>query len=153
MRIRLYDGDREALRHLFREADDSDREIDRYMHAGEILVADEGGEILGQLLLIPTTEPDDAPEVKSLAVVESRRGAGIGRALIEHAARRSRDRGASRLLVSTAAASTGDLRFYQRVGFRMLRVERDVFGPEQGYDGILIDGIPLRDRVWLDRAL
>ena len=152
MRIRPYDGDREALRHLFREADDSDREIDRYMHAGEVLVAEEGGEILGQLLLIPT-RPDDAPEVKSLAVVESRRGAGIGRALIEHAAQRSRDRGASRLLVSTAAASTGDLRFYQRVGFRMLRVERDVFGPEQGYDGILIDGIPLRDRVWLDRAL
>jgi GNAT superfamily N-acetyltransferase len=96
MRIRPYDGDREALRHLFREADDSDREIDRYMRAGEILVADEGGEILGQLLLIPTTEPDDAPEVKSLAVVESRRGAGIGRTLIEHAAQRSRDRGARR---------------------------------------------------------
>lgn len=153
MRIRLYDGDREALRHLFREADDSDREIDGYLHAGEILVADEDGEVLGQLLLIPATESDGAPEVKSLAVVESRRGAGIGRALIEHAARRSRDLGASRLLVSTAAASTGDLRFYQRVGFRMLRVERDVFGPEQGYDGILIDGIPLRDRVWLDRAL
>jgi GNAT superfamily N-acetyltransferase len=123
------------------------------MHAGEILVADEGGEILGQLLLIPTTEPDDAPEVKSLAVVESHRGAGIGRALIEHAAQRSRDRRARRLLVSTAAASTGDLRFYQRVGFRMLRVERDVFGPERGYEGIRIDGIPLRDRVWLDRAL
>jgi GNAT superfamily N-acetyltransferase len=153
MRIRLYDGDREALRNLFRDADDSDAAIDGYMHAGEILVAGEDGEIVGQLLLVPTTEPDEAPEVKSLAVVESRRGAGIGRALIEHAARRASERGANRLLVSTAAASTGDLRFYQRVGFRMLRVERDVFGPEQGYDGIVIDGIPLRDRVWLDRAL
>jgi len=28
MRIRLFDGDREALRHLFREADDSDAAID-----------------------------------------------------------------------------------------------------------------------------
>jgi ribosomal protein S18 acetylase RimI-like enzyme len=153
MRIRLYDGDREALRHLFRLADDSDREIDGYMAKGEVLVAEDGGEIVGQLLLTPTDEPG-AAEVKSLAVLEERQRAGIGRALIDDAAERSRRRGANRLLVSTAAASTGDLRFYQRAGFRMLRVERDVFGPEQGYaDGIVVEGIPLRDRVWLDRAL
>jgi ribosomal protein S18 acetylase RimI-like enzyme len=102
--------------------------------------------------VIPTDDPGGA-EVKSLAVLEERQGGGIGRALIDDAAERSRARQANRLLVSTAAASTGDLRFYRRVAFRMLRVERDVFGPEQGYEGVLIDGIPLRDRVWLDRAL
>lgn len=33
-------------------------------------------------------------------------------------------------------------------------VERDVFGPDAGYaEGIVIDGIPLRDRVWLDQDL
>jgi ribosomal protein S18 acetylase RimI-like enzyme len=152
MRIRLYKGDREALRHLFRLADDSDREIDGYMPTGEVFVAEDGGAIVGQLLLTPADDPG-AAEVKSLAVLEERRRGGIGRALIDAAVSRSRARGANRLLVSTAAASTGDLRFYQRVGFRMLRVERDVFGPEHGYDGIVIDGIPLRDRVWLDRAL
>jgi YycE-like protein len=35
-------------------------------------------------------------------------------------------------------------------GFRLLRVERDAFTPEAGYPAeIEIDGIPLRDRVWL----
>lgn len=36
----------------------------------------------------------------------------------------------------------------------MATVERDAFGPDSGYDeGIVIDGIPLRDRVWLDQDL
>src|SRR4051794_5906368 len=98
MRIRLYDGDREALRHLFRLADDSDRAIDGYLPEGEVLVAEDGGEIVGQLLLIATDEPG-AAEVKSLAVLEERQRAGIGRALIDDAARRSRERGKHRLLV------------------------------------------------------
>ena len=46
------------------------------------------------------------------------------------------------------------LRFYQRLGFRLLRVERDAFTPAHGYPGGLrIDGIPLRDRVWLSLTL
>ena len=63
-------------------------------------------------------------------------------------------RGLPQLLVATAAAATGTLRFYQRQGFRMLRIERDAFMPADGYpEGIAIDGIPLRDRVWLSLAL
>ena len=62
--------------------------------------------------------------------------------------------GRSRLLVATAAADIGNLRFYQRVGFRMRSVERDAFTPATGYeDGLEIDGIRLRDRVWLDLPL
>jgi hypothetical protein len=58
------------------------------------------------------------------------------------------------LLVATAAADIGNLRFYQRQGFRMRSVERDAFTPATGYPpGLLIDGIELRDRVWLDRTV
>ena len=43
---------------------------------------------------------------------------------------------------------------YQRQGFRVRSVERDVFTEASGYPGgIQIDGIPLRDRVWLDIRL
>jgi hypothetical protein len=45
------------------------------------------------------------------------------------------------------------LRFYQLLGFRLLRVERDAFTPETGYPEIVVDGIPLRDRVWLSLTL
>ena len=61
---------------------------------------------------------------------------------------------AGRVLVATAAADIGNLRFYQRQGFRMRSVERDAFTPATGYPpGLLIDGIELRDRVWLDREV
>jgi GNAT superfamily N-acetyltransferase len=149
--IHFFDGDRETLRTLFRMADDSDQEIDRYLLTGDILIAVEDGALVGHLLLADS-QADGTVELKSMAVTDTRRGHGIGRALVEEAVRRSRARGARRLIVATAAADTGNLRFYQRLNFRMLRIERDAFGAAAGYAaGTHIDGIPLRDRVWLDR--
>ena len=56
--------------------------------------------------------------------------------------------------MATAAADVGNLRFYQRCGFRFSSVEHDAFGPEAGYaDSLTIDGIPLCDRVWFMQRL
>jgi len=74
--------------------------------------------------------------------------------LVARAVAECRAAGDRRLVVATAAADVGILRFYQRLGFRMLRIERDAFTPGDGYaEGLAIDGVPLRDRVWLDLAL
>jgi ribosomal protein S18 acetylase RimI-like enzyme len=152
MRVVIFEGDRTVLRPLFREADDSDRAIDGYLQAGEVFVTEDRGEILGQLQLVDGENGE--AELKSMAVVDNRRGGGVGSALVAAAVERCRERGIPRMTVSTAAADTGNLRFYQLQGFRMLRVERDAFGPDDGYpEGIVIDGIPLRDRIWLDREL
>ena len=151
MVIRWWDGDREVLRGLFREADDSAAEVDRYLGSGDILVAEDNGLVVGHLQFV---DGDGAVELKSMAVLAERRGTGVGRALVEAAVEHCRRGGASRMVVATAAADVGNLRFYQRQGFRMLRVERDAFTSASGYpDGIVIDGIPLRDRIWLDREL
>jgi predicted N-acetyltransferase YhbS len=89
-----------------------------------------------------------------MAVAEARQQQGIGRALVERATAESRAEGARTMVVGTATADIGNLRFYQRLGFRLLRVERDAFTPADGYpDGAAVDGIPLRDRVWLTLAL
>ena len=57
----------------------------------------------------------------------SHRGRGIGRLLIAAAVDpRGRDTG-STIAVATAAADVGNLRFYQRCGFRLRSVERDAF--------------------------
>ena len=54
-----------------------------------------------------------------------------------------REHGAERLLVATAAADLDNLRFYQRLGFRMLRIERDAFTPGFGYpEGLTVGGVP-----------
>jgi GNAT superfamily N-acetyltransferase len=150
--IEWYDGPRPALGDLFALADDSPAAVSAYRHLGRVLVAREGAALIGHLQLTAAAGRDDA-EVKSLAVREDRQRAGVGRLLLERAIDICREEQRSSLVVATAAADTGALRFYQRLGFRMLRVERDVFTPEAGYPQRDVDGVPLRDQVWLSHAL
>lgn len=89
-----------------------------------------------------------------MAVREDLQGQGIGRQLVQAALALLAAEGVTTVRVATAAADTGNLRFYQRQGFRMRSVERDAFTEASGYPpGSETDGIPLRDRVWLDIEL
>jgi ribosomal protein S18 acetylase RimI-like enzyme len=153
VRVVEHRGPRSELRRLFALAEDSERELEAYVESGRVLVALEGDEIVGHLQLTDTAEPAEV-EVKNTAVEPGHRGRGIGRALMEAAIELAQDEGRSKLLVATAAADVGNLRFYQRLGFRIRSVERDAFTPATGYEpGLLIGGIDLRDRVWLDRGV
>jgi GNAT superfamily N-acetyltransferase len=152
LRVGWYDGDRTAVRPLFAEAEDSAVQLDSYIDDGRVLVAWRGAEAIGHLQLV-----DAGPqmvEIKNMAVAPDSRGTGVGRRLIETARATAAAEGAKRMLVATGAADTGNLRFYQRCGFRFASVERDAFTPDTGYpDAIVIDGVQLRDRVWLDQQL
>jgi ribosomal protein S18 acetylase RimI-like enzyme len=148
--IREHTGPRDELRELFALAEDSPERLAASLGRGRVLVAVDGGRVIGHVQLV------DAPggvELLTMAVAEDRQGEGVGRALVEHAIAACRADGVETLRVATAAASTGNLRFYQRLGFRLLSVERDAFTAADGYPpGIEIEGIPLRDRVWLTRT-
>ncbi len=148
MTIEWFDGQRAELGELFALADDAPARVREYRDLGRVLVARDGGAVIGHLQILGEARRD-AAEVKSLAVLEDRRGTGIGTLLLERAVAVCREEARGELLVATAAADTGALRFYQRFGFRLQRVERDAFTAETGYPGIEVDGIPLRDRVWL----
>jgi len=149
--IAEYTGDRAELLPLFVIADDSMTEIAGYLHAGTVLVADEGERRVGHVQMI-AIEPETW-ELKSLAVEISHRGKGLGRLLVEAGLAHARRHGAARVMLATGAADVGLLRFYQRLGFRMLRIERDAFTPAAGYPAeLFVDGIRLLDRVWLDRT-
>jgi len=153
VRIETYRGSRDSLRALFELAEDSAAELDSYIDAGRVLVAVSGGEVIGHLQLTGTGDPRQA-EIKNMAVLEARQGQGVGRRLIQAAVTIAAAEAITTLLVATAAADIGNLRFYQRQGFRMRSIERDAFTPATGYPpGLRIDGIELRDRVWLDRAV
>jgi ribosomal protein S18 acetylase RimI-like enzyme len=152
VRVEHHTGPRGHLRALFEEAEDSAQQLDAYLDAGEVLVAIAGDRIVGHVQLIEA--PGDASEINNLAVETAHRGRGIGRALIRAAIDFARARGRSQLLVATAAADVGNLRFYQRAGFRMRSIERDAFTPATGYAaGTLVEGVELRDRVRLDLPL
>jgi ribosomal protein S18 acetylase RimI-like enzyme len=149
--IAPFAGDREALRPLFLLADDSALALAGYFQAGEVLVAT--AEVpVGHVQLIPTDAPDTW-ELKSLAVAPSHRATGLGWRLVEAACRSAREWGARRIILSTGAADTALLRFYQRAGFRLTHVDHDIFTETAGYPpGLAVDGIPLRDRVWFERT-
>ncbi len=154
--IAPYRGPRLLIRHLFELAEDSSSALDDYMGEGEILVASDGKMVLGhiQIITLSDSSPSAASEIKNMAVVERWQGKGIGSRLISAAIGAARSAGSSTLLVATAAADTGNLRFYQKQGFRLRSVERDAFTEASGYpDPIVIDGIELLDRVWLDRPI
>jgi GNAT superfamily N-acetyltransferase len=147
VRVAEHTAPRAGLRALFELAEDSQQELDSYIDIGRVLVALDADEVVGHLQLI------DA-EIKNMAVLASHRGRGIGRALVGSAIELARAESRSELVVATATADIGNLRFYQRLGFRMRSIERDAFTAATGYDGVRSDeGIELRDRVWLDLTL
>jgi lactoylglutathione lyase len=153
VRVERHTGPRDELRRLFAEAEDSADQLDAYIDSGELFVAISGGRVIGHLQLTETAYPT-ASEIKNMAVEAAHRGRGIGRRLIGAAIDEARAQGRSTLVVATAAADVGNLRFYQRAGFRPCAIERDAFSPATGYaPDITIDGVALRDRVWLDLHL
>jgi GNAT superfamily N-acetyltransferase len=153
IRVETFTGRRDDLRPLFALAEDSAAELDSYLHAGRVLVAHAGAEIVGHLQLVGSGHPGQV-ELKNMAVRTDLQGRGVGTWLVRAAVDLAAAEGATEMVVATAAADIGNLRFYQRQGFRMRAVERDAFTPATGYPpGIDVDGIPLRDRVWLDRPL
>lgn len=153
MHIDRYNDDRARLLPLFALADDSAAQIATYISRGDVLVARDDGLAIGYLQILQTSEAG-VFELKSMAVTEQRQREGIGAGLVEAALAYCRARNGRQLIVSTAAADTGNLRFYQRQGFRMSKIMRDVFTPANGYiEGAVIDGIALRDQVFLDLDL
>jgi ribosomal protein S18 acetylase RimI-like enzyme len=153
LRVVRHHGPRSPLRPLFELAEDSARALDAYFHEGRVLVALDGDDIIGYVQVTATGTRREA-EIKSLAVDPTRQRRGVGRVLVEAAIALARTEDRSRVVVGTAAADVGNLRFYQRLAFRMRSVERDAFTEARGYaHGLTIGGVVLRDRVWLARDL
>ncbi|HTD62952.1 MAG TPA: GNAT family N-acetyltransferase [Gemmatimonadaceae bacterium] len=89
-------------------------------HDGQALVASDETGLLG----IATTQivwslVEDAPRalLTALVVREDTRGRGVGRALITAVEHWARERGAERVVVTTALRRAGAHAFYERLGF------------------------------------
>jgi len=144
--IEPFIGARSQIRALFELADDSVSEIDGYIEAGDVLVARSQGEIVGHVQLIPSA---NRWEIKSIAVLAPFRRHGISTKLVHAALEHALADGCIGLTVGTAAADIDNLAFYQRLGFRIDHVERNVFTADRGYPMVESHGIGVRDRVWL----
>lgn len=98
---------------------------------------------------------DSGVEVVALSSI--RQGQGVGSALLESLAQRSRELGHSRLWLITTKDNTPALRFYQRRGFFLKALHRGaveearLIKPEIPRLGV--DDIPIRDELELERFL
>jgi ribosomal protein S18 acetylase RimI-like enzyme len=108
--------------------------------------------VVGIVLAIPIDS--EVVEFKAVAINEASQRQGIGTRMLMETLAQLRARGCKRVIVGTANAAIGQLAFYQKAGFRMLRIERDFFSPDRGYRAMMMDsGIRLRDMVWMDLRL
>jgi ribosomal protein S18 acetylase RimI-like enzyme len=134
-------------------ADESEEQVRAYMRRGELYAFHESGtaNAAGVVLAI---DDRDAVELKAVAVRADRQGRGLGLRMLRAVLEDLRARGVRRVLVGTANAGIGQLAYYQKAGFRLLRIERDFFSPARGYPAHMEDnGIRLRDMVWMDQDL
>ena len=111
-----------------------------------MLVAEEGGEIVGYVALGRPTRLESnrhVADIRGLAVAPAHQGRGLGRALVQAALAAARERGARRVTLRVLAPNTAARALYESCGFVVEGVLRDEF---------LIDGRYVDD-VLMARAL
>lgn len=166
MRITSVDCDREQYRDLLLLADEQWDMVELYLHRGEMFAAHAEDE--------PRTKADSAlvphrafgcmivadegvderglriAEVKSLAVAPAYQRRGVGRALLDHAARRCA--GTFDVLQVGTGDSPLTVPFYEACGFSRAHVVPNFF--TSNYDHPIFEaGVQLRDMVVLERRL
>jgi ribosomal protein S18 acetylase RimI-like enzyme len=117
------------------------------------LVAEVEGRLVGVLTYVVT-----GPECEVLTLHADPPRSGVGTELIEAAARLAVARGCDRLWLITTNDNVDALRFYQRRGFRLIRVHpgavdraRRELKPQ--VPEVAENGIPIRDELDLERPL
>jgi ribosomal protein S18 acetylase RimI-like enzyme len=145
--------ERERFLPLLLLADESQEQVRSYMQLGDLFAfVERDGRAVGIVLTIPGE--DGSAELKAVAVDAARQNLGIGRRMLAAVLEELRRQGVRRAVVGTANAGIGQLAYYQKAGFRLLRIERDFFSPARGYPAVMEDnGIRLRDMVWMDLEL
>ncbi|MCC6316014.1 MAG: GNAT family N-acetyltransferase [Thermomicrobiales bacterium] len=133
-------------------ADESAAQVASCLLLGDLpMLEDATGGALG--LTLALYDGSEA-ELKAAAARPNRQGQGIGKRTIALVLARLRVQDIRRVTVATGNSGFAPLALYQKCGLRLARIERDFFSPERGYpEGMEENGILLRGRVWLDRAL
>lgn len=92
----------------------------------QVLVAEEGGKILGSVTIpyegerLLSSSASDEMDVRLLGVSGGARGKGVGEALMRYVASVAQDRGLCRLVLHTGDQMVKAHRLYERLGFQQI---------------------------------
>ncbi len=115
-------------------------------------IAEDRGKPVG--LVTYRFEGDECEIVSLDSLLEGR---GVGSALVATVIETSTMHGCKRLWLITTNDNTKALRFYQKLGFRLVRVYRDAIDGSRKLKpeipSIGMDGIPIRDEIELEFQL
>jgi ribosomal protein S18 acetylase RimI-like enzyme len=96
----------------------------------DVLLAEEGGAVVGYVLLGPATRLASnahVVQIHGLAVAPAARRHGTGRALLQAAAAEAERRGATRLTLRVLGTNEGARALYAGMGFVVEGIQRDEF--------------------------
>lgn len=106
-------------------ADPSRKIVEDYISRGRVFTACDDEGLLGVYVLIKTRP--ETLEIINIGVKEAAQNKGIGKAMLKDAIGRAKSLGAKCLDIGTGNSSIFQLALYQRVGFRIVGVDRDFF--------------------------
>lgn len=127
-------------------ADPSRALVEDYIKTSVVLGIQESGGLHGVVVITPLSP--NSWEIKNIAIDPRHQGKGLGKTLLKAAIEACQERGAHEVWIGTGNSSTKQLGLYQKMGFRMVEIDKDFF--VRNYDEpIFEDGIRCRDMVRL----
>jgi len=106
-------------------ADPSKEIVDDYIARGKVFTAIAEENVVGVYVLIHTRP--ETIEIVNIAVKEDCQSKGIGKILLKDAIIKSKSLGAKVLDIGTGNSSIYQLALYQKIGFRIVGVDKDFF--------------------------
>jgi ribosomal protein S18 acetylase RimI-like enzyme len=135
---------------LLLDADPDWSAVSQYLDAAEIYIALLETELIASLVLYNLNA--ETLEIKNIAVTPGLQGRGIGKLLLEHAARIAVSKNIRNLIIGTSNASIGQLYLYQKAGFDISEIRHNFF-LDNYPEPIFENGIQCRHMIMLKKQL
>lgn len=137
------------LKALLLEADPDWNQVQQYLVHAQLYGIYVQETCIAQICIVSVTQQQI--EIKNLSVSKQHRQRGLAKKLMQYAIQQAKTQGKQGVWIKTGNSSLDQLALYQKMGFRMQHIEKDVFlhYPEPIYE----NGIRCLDQVVLYMSL
>lgn len=135
---------------LLLEADPSKDLVDTYFKRSATFEVLDSNKLVGIVVLLETRP--DSMEIVNISVNEKYQNKGIGQKILSFSIQYAKDRNIVALDIGTGSTSFSQLYLYQKMGFRLVGIDRNFFVHHYSEE-IIENGLILKDMVRLQLIL